>query len=80
MLFKIRSRREVVYTSDVFITTTVEDNGLIALEDVSSPPLMVSLYGAIELSAKEHLLAFRKALGIGQRHCFQRTVQSMIFL
>jgi hypothetical protein len=55
-----RSRREVVDTSDVFITTTVEANGLIALEDISIPPLTVSLDGAIELSAKEHLLATTK--------------------
>jgi hypothetical protein len=43
MLFRIRSRREVVDTSDVFITTTVEASGLIALEDVSIPPLTLSL-------------------------------------
>jgi hypothetical protein len=45
-----RSRREVVDTLDVFITTTVEASGLIAPKDVSTPP-------TIELSAKEHLLA-----------------------
>jgi hypothetical protein len=55
-----RSRREVVDTSDVFITTTIEASGLIAPEDVSTPPLTVSLDGAIELSAKEHLLATAK--------------------
>jgi hypothetical protein len=49
-----------VKTSDVFITTTVEANGLIALEDVSTPPLTLSLDGAIELSTKEHLLATAK--------------------
>jgi hypothetical protein len=49
-----------VDTSDVFITTTVEANGLIALEDVPTPPLIVSLDGAIKLSAKEHLLATAK--------------------
>jgi hypothetical protein len=54
------SRREVVNTSDVFITTTVEANGLIAPEDVSTPLLTMSLDGAIKLSAKEHLLATAK--------------------
>jgi hypothetical protein len=53
-------QREVVDTSDVFINTTVEANGLIALEDVPTPPLIVSLDGAIKLSAKEHLLATAK--------------------
>jgi hypothetical protein len=60
MLFRIRSRREVVDTSNVFITTTIEASGLIALEDVSTLSLIVSLEGAIELSAKEHLLATAK--------------------
>jgi hypothetical protein len=60
MLFRIRSRREVKDTSDVFITTIVEANGLIVLEDVSIPPLIVSLDGAIKLSAKKHLLATAK--------------------
>jgi hypothetical protein len=55
-----RSRREVVDTSNVFITTTVEASGLIAPEDLSTPPLIVSLDGAIELSTKEHLLATAK--------------------
>jgi hypothetical protein len=55
-----RSRREVVDTSNVFITTTIEASGLIALEDVSTLSLIVSLEGAIELSAKEHLLATAK--------------------
>jgi hypothetical protein len=60
MLFGIRSRREVVDTSYIFITTTIEASGLIAPEDVSTPPLIVSLDGAIELSTKEHLLATAK--------------------
>jgi hypothetical protein len=55
-----RSRREVVDTSDVFITTTVEASGLFAPEDVSTPPLTMSLDGAIELPTKEHLLATAK--------------------
>jgi hypothetical protein len=54
------SRREVLDTLDVFITTTVEASGLIALEDVSTPPLTVSLDGTVKLSAKEHLLATAK--------------------
>jgi hypothetical protein len=52
MLFRIWSRREIVDTSYVFITTIVQANGLIAVEDVSTPPLIVSLDGAIELSRK----------------------------
>jgi hypothetical protein len=60
MLFRIQSRREVVDTSHVFITTTIEATGLISLEDVSTPPLVLSLDGAIELSTKEHLLATAK--------------------
>jgi hypothetical protein len=60
MLFRIESRKEVVDTSNVFITTTVEASGLISLEVVSTPPLVVSLDGAIELLAKEHLLATAK--------------------
>jgi hypothetical protein len=49
-----------VDTSDVFITTIIEASGLIASEDVSTLPLILSLDGAIELSAKEHLLATAK--------------------
>jgi hypothetical protein len=60
MLFRIESRKEVVDTSDVFISTIVEASGLIALEVVSTPPLIVSLDGAIELLAKENLLAIAK--------------------
>jgi hypothetical protein len=55
-----RSRREVVDTSYVFITTIVEASGLIAPEDVSTPPLTVFLDGTIKLSTKEHLLAIAK--------------------
>jgi hypothetical protein len=53
-------RREVVDTSYVFITTIVEASGLIAPEDVSTPPLTVFLDGTIKLSTKEHLLAIAK--------------------
>jgi hypothetical protein len=60
------SRREVVDTSDIFITTTVEASGLIAPEDVSTLLLMVSLDGAIELSAKRTFAGHCKFLGIGQ--------------
>jgi hypothetical protein len=60
MLFRIRSKREVVDTLDVFITPTVVASGLIAPKDVSTPPLTVSLDGASEFSTKEHLLATAK--------------------
>jgi hypothetical protein len=50
MLFRIRSRREVVDTSDVFVTNIVDANGLIAPGDISTLPF----------SAKEHLLATAK--------------------
>jgi hypothetical protein len=52
-----QSRREIVDTSHVFITTRVEASGLIAPEELSSPPQTASLDGAIELSARNHLLA-----------------------
>jgi hypothetical protein len=52
-----RSRREVLDTSDIFITTTIESTGLVAPETVPSPPQTTSLVGAIELSAEENLLA-----------------------
>jgi hypothetical protein len=54
------SRREVVNTSDVFVTTRVEASGLVAPKEVSIPPQTASLDGAIELSAKEHLLAIAR--------------------
>lgn len=47
--------REVLDTLDVFITTIVEANGLIALEKVTNPLQIASLDGAIELLAHEHL-------------------------
>jgi hypothetical protein len=48
---------EVLDTSDVFFTTTVESRGLIALDEVPIPPPTALLVKAIELSAKDHLLA-----------------------
>ena len=60
MLFRIQSRKEVVDTSDVFITTTVEASGLIAPKDVSTLLLTMSLDRASEFSSKEHLLATAK--------------------
>jgi hypothetical protein len=55
-----RSRREVLDTSDVFISTTVESTGLIAPDKVLPPPQNPSLVGAIELSDAEHLQATAK--------------------
>jgi hypothetical protein len=52
-----RSKREVVDTLDVFITTTSEALGLSIPAEVPPPPPLVSLVGAIELSAEENLLA-----------------------
>jgi hypothetical protein len=51
------TRREVVQTADVFITTSVESMGLIAPDEVPPPPNTASLLGAIELFAEDHLLA-----------------------
>jgi hypothetical protein len=52
-----QSRREVLDTSDIFITTTIESTGLVAPEMVPSPPQTASLVGVIELSVEENLLA-----------------------
>jgi hypothetical protein len=52
-----RSRKEVVDTSNIFITTTVEASGLVALEELSTSSQTASPDGAIELSARDHLLA-----------------------
>jgi len=52
-----RSRREVVETTDAFISTTVESAGLRALESLPTPTEHVNLVGAIELSPEENLLA-----------------------
>jgi hypothetical protein len=51
------SKREVVDTSDAFITTTSEASRLSILTKVPLPPTAVSLVGAIELSAEDNLLA-----------------------
>jgi hypothetical protein len=52
-----RARREVVDTSDAFISTTVQTNGLHAPEVIPRPPNIASLLGAIELSAEDTRLA-----------------------
>ena len=52
-----RAKREVLDSSDVFISTIVEANGLRAPEVVPTPPQIPSLIGAIDLSPEENLLA-----------------------
>jgi hypothetical protein len=52
-----RARREVLDTSDMFISTTVETKGLIAPDSPPPLPGTASLVGAIELSTEENLLA-----------------------
>ena len=52
-----RSRREVVETTDAFISTTVESASLRAPESLPTPTEHVNLVGAIELSPEENLLA-----------------------
>jgi hypothetical protein len=52
-----RSKCEVVNTTDVFITTTSEASGLTLPTEVPAHPTIQSLVGAIELSAKDNLLA-----------------------
>jgi hypothetical protein len=52
-----RARREVVDTSDAFISTSVQSNGLRAPEIIPTPPSTASLVGAIELSPKDTRLA-----------------------
>lgn len=52
-----RAKREVLDSSDVFITTTVETIGLTAPEVVAPQPRVPSLIGAIELSAQDTLIA-----------------------
>lgn len=52
-----RAKREVVDTSDFFITTTVESAGLTAPQSIPSRPQVPSLIGAEELSEVENLLA-----------------------
>jgi hypothetical protein len=51
-----RSKREVVDTSNAFITTTSEASGLSIPTEVPLPPSVVSLVGAIELSTEDNLL------------------------
>jgi hypothetical protein len=55
-----RSMREVLDTSNVFISTTVESTRLIAPDEVLAPPENPSLVGAIELFDAEHLLVIAK--------------------
>lgn len=52
-----RARREVVDTTDVFITTRVEPSGLVAPDEFPRVPVAPSLIGAIELSAEDNVLA-----------------------
>jgi hypothetical protein len=52
-----RARREVVDTSDVFITTSMETSGLTAPAHIPEPPSVASLDGTVTLSIEEHLLA-----------------------
>ena len=52
-----RAMQEVVDTSDVFITTSVETRGLATPAHVPEPPSIASLDGAITLSVEEYLLA-----------------------
>jgi hypothetical protein len=51
------SKREVVNTADVFITTTSKASGLTVPTEVPAHPTIQSLVGAIELSAEDNLLA-----------------------
>ena len=55
-----RSRREEQDTSDVFITTRLEVEGMSPPERKPPPPITVSLVGAIELSDKDNMLATTK--------------------
>lgn len=52
-----RARREIVNTTDAFISTTVESTGLTAPHRWPAPSERVSLVGAIELSMEDNLLA-----------------------
>ena len=51
------SKCEVVNTADVFITTTLEASSLTIPTKVPAHPTTQSLVGAIELLAKDNLLA-----------------------
>lgn len=57
---KAWTKREVVDTSNVFITTTIENSNLIAPKVVSTPLELAFLARAIELFAKENLVAKAK--------------------
>jgi hypothetical protein len=50
----------VVNIKNVFITTTLESNGLIAPKGLSPPPTIASLIRAIELFDKDNLLALAR--------------------
>ena len=52
-----RARHEVVETTDAFISTTVESEGLRAPQRMPNPPPTANLVGAIELSEEDNLLA-----------------------
>jgi hypothetical protein len=52
-----RSKREVLDTADVFIMTRSEASGLNIPAEIPTHPQLVSLVGAIELSAEKNLLA-----------------------
>ena len=52
-----RARRHEQCTSDVFITTGTQVDGVDTAEHLNPSPSTVSLVGAIELSDMENLLA-----------------------
>jgi hypothetical protein len=52
-----RAKREVVDTTDAFISTTVDSVGLVAPRQFPQAARSVNLVGAIELSAEDNLLA-----------------------
>jgi hypothetical protein len=54
---EVRSKREVVNTANVFLTTTSEAFGLTVPTEVPAHPTTQSLVGAIELSTEDNLLA-----------------------
>ncbi len=57
---KAQSRKEVVDIENVFITTTMETNGLSAPEILPRPSTTISLIEAIELFDKDNLLALAR--------------------
>ena len=52
-----RARHEVVDKVDAFISTSMESAGMIAPQTLPSPPSVMNLVGAIELSEEDNLLA-----------------------